>query len=43
LIQKAGERGSLDVDGAGRSSHLSLISHPREITELILQAAGYAE
>jgi hypothetical protein len=23
--------------------HLSLISHPREITDLILQAAGYAE
>ena len=26
-----------------KSSHLSLISHPQEITDLILQAAGYAK
>ena len=25
-----------------KSSHLSLISHPQEITDLILQAAGRA-
>ena len=26
-----------------KASHLSLISHPQEVTDLILQAAGYAE